>query len=474
MSEFFPPEEKKELKITETSIPGLLVIDLPVHGDSRGWFKENWQRQKMTTLGLEDFGPVQNNISYNANKGATRGIHTEPWDKYVSVGAGKIFGAWVDMREGHEPNVFTVEMDASTAVFVPRGVGNSYQALEDGTVYTYLVNDHWTPDGQYLSLNLADETVAINWPIPLGQAEVSDKDKNNPSLAESGKVSPKKILITGANGQLGQALQAYFTDAECVDLDTFNISDPAAYEGRHWRDYSTIINAAAYTNVDGAETPEGRKISWEANATAVKLLAKVAIENNITLVHVSSDYVFDGTQVPHKENEPFSPLSVYGASKAAGDVAASLVPKHYITRTSWVVGKGKNFPKTMFELANKDVKPSVVNDQLGRLTFAEDLAASIHHLVTTRQPYGTYNVTNTGDIVSWADIAKIVYEAAGHSANEVTGVSTAEYYAGKDGIAPRPLLSELDLSKIVASGFTPRDWREALNKYLTELKEEPQ
>ena len=252
----------------------------------------------------------------------------------------------------------------------------------------------------------------------------------------------------------------------------FNIGDPAAYEGRRWRDYGTIINAAAYTNVDGAETPEGRKISWSANATAVKLLSKVAQENNITLVHVSSDYVFDGTQVPHTEDEPYTPLSVYGQSKAAGDIAASLTPKYYITRTSWVVGKGKNFPKTMLELAHKGIKPSVVNDQLGRLTFTEDLAAGIKHLVDSNQPYGTYNLTNTGDVVSWSDIAKIVYEQDDHNPDDVTGISTADYYAGKENIAPRPLLSELDLSKLKATGFMPEDWRVRLTNYIEELKKE--
>lgn len=470
MSENFPPSEKKELAIEETNIPGLLVVHLPVHGDSRGWFKENWQRQKMVALGLPDFNPVQNNISYNNNKGATRGIHTEPWDKYVSIGAGKVFCAWVDMREDHEPNVFTIEMDASTAVFVPRGVGNSYQALEDGTVYTYLVNEHWRPDGQYLALNLADKTANIDWPIPLNQAEISDKDINNPFLAEADRVAPKKVLITGGNGQLGLELQKMFPSAQAVDLNEFNISDPTAYNSINWNEYDTIINAAAYTNVDGAETPEGRIISWEANATALKYMAKVAIENNLTLVHISSDYVFDGTKAPHSEDEPFSPLSVYGESKAAGDIAASMAPKHYITRTSWVVGKGNNFVKTMKSLADKDVKPNVVNDQLGRLTFAEDLAHGIKHLVQTKQPYGTYNITNSGEVVSWSDIAKLVYEKTDHSPEDVTGVSTEEYYVGKENIAPRPLQSEMDLSKIESTGFTPRDWKTVFDEYINELK----
>src|SRR5690606_9234705 len=167
----------RELRSTPTPIPGLLLFDLPVHGDNRGWFKENWQREKMLAAGLPDFGPVQNNISFNDAIGTTRGIHAEPWDKYVSVATGRIFGAWVDLREGPTFGaVFTAELDPSRAIFVPRGVGNSYQSLEADTAYTYLVNDHWSPDAEYSFLNLADESVAIAWPIPLSEVEISAKD----------------------------------------------------------------------------------------------------------------------------------------------------------------------------------------------------------------------------------------------------------------------------------------------------------
>jgi dTDP-4-dehydrorhamnose reductase len=281
-----------------------------------------------------------------------------------------------------------------------------------------------------------------------------------------------KILITGGNGQLGNALKQYFPTAEYVDLAEFNISDPEAYKNKDWSQYQAIINAAAYTNVDAAETSEGRVISWQANAAALGLMAKTAQEHNLTVIHVSSDYVFDGTKVPHTEDEAFSPLSVYGASKAAGDIAIATMQKHYILRTSWVVGKGKNFVKTMKELAEKGVKPNVVNDQLGRLTFAEDLAGAIHHLYSTNQKYGTYNLTNSGPIVSWADIAKLTYEKTGHNPDDVTGVSTADYYAGKENIAPRPLLSELNLDKITNAGYAPRDWHTAYNEYIDELLNE--
>lgn len=461
-------EFSKELKATETPIPGLVVYDLPVHGDNRGWFKENWQREKMLAIGLPDFGPVQNNISYNAKKGATRGIHAEPWDKYVSIANGKIFGAWVDLREGDSfGRVFSIELDPSKAIFVPRGVANSYQALEDDTVYTYLVNDHWSADNKdYAFLNLADETAAIPWPIPLSEAELSDKDKAHPRLKDVTPIAPRKTLILGANGQLGKALAKEFPDAELADRGTLDITEPSIIGARNWRQYDIIINAAAYTAVDLAETPGGRVDAWRSNATALSYLSKIADEFNVTLVHVSSDYVFDGTQKIHDETESFSPLGVYGQSKAAGDIVVSSTKKHYIVRTSWVIGEGKNFVLTMKDLAEKDVKPSVVNDQIGRLTFTEDLAKGIKHLIESKSPYGTYNLTNDGESVSWADIASFVYELIGSNENDVTGVSTPAYYEGKEGIAPRPLQSTLKLDKIKATGFTPRNWREALTDYL--------
>lgn len=460
----------KELVFKETPIPGMLIADLPVHGDSRGWFKENWQNEKMTKLGLPEFGPVQNNISFNAEKGVTRGIHAEPWDKYISIGSGRVFGAWVDLREGDSfGTVFTAELDPTKAIYVPRGVGNSFQALEDNTVYTYLVNDHWSAEAQaqYTFLNLADETAAIDWPIPLDQAELSDKDKAHPQLGDVAPMAPKKILVTGSNGQLGKALRQEFPNAEFTTREDFDISAGTLDTARNWRQYDAIINAAAYTAVDAAETPEGRKSAWEVNAHAVSQLGKIATRYNITLVHISSDYVFDGTTTVHDENEAFSPLGVYGQSKAAGDIAASQVPQHYTVRTSWVIGDGNNFVRTMQSLANRDIKPLVVGDQIGRLSFTTDIAKGIKHLLDTKAPYGTYNLSSSGEPASWAEIAKEVYELSGKSRDDVSKVSTAEYFANKEGVAPRPLQSTLNIDKIAEMGYTPEDWKIALRDYLS-------
>lgn len=277
------------------------------------------------------------------------------------------------------------------------------------------------------------------------------------------------VVILGANGQLGTALQALYPDAVAMDSKELDLTDAPHVSAYDWSGVEVVLNAAAYTAVDTAETPEGRIAAWKVNAVAVANLAAVATLHDITLVHVSSDYVFDGTAAVHAENESFAPLGVYGQTKAAGDIAAATTPKHYIVRTSWVVGDGNNFVKTMKMLAEKGVKPSVVNDQIGRLTFTDTLAAGIKHLVGSDAEYGTYNLSNDGEPGSWADIAKLVYGQVGASADDVTGVTTAQYYQGKEYISPRPLQSTLDLAKITATGFTPEDWRNELASYVQGL-----
>ena len=465
-------EYGKPLSANATPIPGLTIWDLPVHGDNRGWFKENWQREKMMALGLPDFGPVQNNISFNDAAGTTRGIHAEPWDKFVSVATGRIFGAWVDLRDGPTFGaVFTAELDPSRAVFVPRGVGNAFQTLAPDTAYVYLVNDHYSPDAQYVSVNLADETLAIDWPIPLERAELSAKDRTHPWLADIQPVAPRKTLVLGANGQVGRSLRAEYVDDPSVEFVTRDDVDLTGdlESALRWQDYDTVINAAAYTAVDAAETPAGRADAWAVNVTAVAALARIATARGLTLVHISSDYVFDGTSdSPYREDDPIAPLGVYGQTKAAGDQIVATVPRHYILRTSWVIGDGRNFVRTMASLAERGVDPSVVDDQVGRLTFTSELARAIRHLTTTGAPYGTYNVTGSGRATSWADIARRVFELTGHDPARVAGVSTDAYFASAtSAVAPRPRNSVLDNQKLESTGFIPRPAEGSLARYLS-------
>ena len=478
-------EFEKDLRVEETGIEGLKVVELSVHGDARGWFKENWQRAKMVALGVPDLRVVQNNVSFNAERGVTRGIHAEPWDKFISVATGSVFGAWVDLREGSTTfgKVYTTTLDPSRAIYVPRGVGNSFQALEDGTAYTYLVDAHWSAElkGTYTFVSLADPALGIQWPIPLPEATLSEADLHHPALADVVPMAPRRTLVTGCRGQLGRAVRRLAEERgiassfDFCDIDTFDMSDPGAYSRYDWDLYGTVINCGAYTAVDRAETPEGRVAAWRANATGPALLARTCAEHGITLVHVSSDYVFDGTREVHDEGEPLSPLSVYGQSKAAGDLAVAGCPRHYVLRSSWVIGDGRNFVRTMAALSDRCADPgdgldevTVVDDQLGRLTFTRDMARAILHLLDSHAPYGTYDCTGSGVVRSWADIAREVFDLRNGNGGAVRPVSTAEYYASAKGpVAPRPVHSALDLSKLEATGFHMPDWEQSLKNYLS-------
>jgi dTDP-4-dehydrorhamnose 3,5-epimerase len=275
------------------------------------------------------------------------------------------------------------------------------------------------------------------------------------------------VVVLGAGGQLGRALRQEFPEAIALDRAALDIADADAVRNHDWTGVDVVVNAAAYTRVDAAEDPANLAAVRAANVDAVGHLAAAARGAGFTLVHISSEYVFDGSHAgPIPEDLPASPLSVYGQSKADGDRLAAGVDRHYLVRTTWVVGEGQNFVATMATLADRGVRPAVVDDQIGRPTFAADLAAGIRHLIEVGAPFGTYNLTCDGEPASWADVAADVYEALGHDRAEIGRVSTAEYFADKPGTAVRPLNSVLDLRKILATGFRPRDWRVALPAYL--------
>jgi dTDP-4-dehydrorhamnose 3,5-epimerase len=171
--------------VATTSIAGLLRIDLALHEDGRGWFKEAFQRAKLEAQGFPPFEIVQSNVSFNADLGVTRGLHAEPWDKYVSLAHGRAFAAIVDLREGPGfGRLETFDLHSGNAIFVPRGCGNSYQTLTPEVVYTYLVNEHWSPEARYTLVDAYDPALGIDWPIPVERAIRSAKDQGHPPLAD--------------------------------------------------------------------------------------------------------------------------------------------------------------------------------------------------------------------------------------------------------------------------------------------------
>ena len=173
------------IALAQTSIPGLLTVELDLHADGRGWFKEGFQRAKLEAAGFPPFEIVQNNVSFNSEVGVTRGIHAEPWDKYISLSHGRAFAAIVDLRPGPAfGRVETFELHPGNAIFVPRGCGNSYQTLTPDVVYSYLVNEHWSADARYTLVQAFDPALGIDWPIPAERAIRSDKDRGHPPLAQ--------------------------------------------------------------------------------------------------------------------------------------------------------------------------------------------------------------------------------------------------------------------------------------------------
>lgn len=195
-AEFF---EKPLAARQVAEIPGMLEFDIPVHGDNRGWFKENFQKEKMVPLGFpESFfaeGKLQNNVSFS-RQGVLRGLHAEPWDKYISVADnGKVLGAWVDLRAGESfGHVYQTVIDASKGIFVPRGVANGFQVLSDTVSYSYLVNDYWALElkPKYAFVNYADPTLGIEW-ADVAHAEVSEADKNHPLLKDVVALQPEQL-----------------------------------------------------------------------------------------------------------------------------------------------------------------------------------------------------------------------------------------------------------------------------------------
>ncbi len=178
----------------KTDILGLIIFDVTDISDNRGSYQEKYQKTKLVEAGMnEEFNVVQTNISYNKERGVTRGFHAEPWDKYISVVTGKVFAAYIDLRAGENfGKKITVEIDKNISVYLPQGVANSFQTLEENTYYHYSVNDFWSADNydKYCFVNLSDPEINIEWPIHIDTAIVSDRDRNHPKLSE---IKPMEI-----------------------------------------------------------------------------------------------------------------------------------------------------------------------------------------------------------------------------------------------------------------------------------------
>ena len=272
-----------------------------------------------------------------------------------------------------------------------------------------------------------------------------------------------KILVTGANGQVGHALRRQLADiphaCQFTDRETLDLRDEEAIrEAVAGFTPEVVINAAAYTAVDKAETEVQRAV--EVNQDAVRVLAKACHDHGARLLHISTDYVYhNGLDRPLREDDPTSPRSVYARTKLEGErEATSACANTVILRTSWVYGlEGHNFVRTMARLGQERDSLTVVSDQIGAPTFADDIAASLIHIAETRGfAAGTYNYAGLG-VASWYDFAREIMRMYGLPC-EVRPIPSEDYPTP----AERPRYSVLDLGKAAAAGLPLRHWRDAL------------
>ncbi|MGH3704450.1 MAG: dTDP-4-dehydrorhamnose reductase [Agromyces sp.] len=270
-----------------------------------------------------------------------------------------------------------------------------------------------------------------------------------------------RYLITGANGMLGRDLQHALQDREVLALgrDELDIRDEAAV-GAACVDIDVIINAAAYTRVDDAETHEDA--AYAVNATGARNLAAAAARSGARMVQLSTDYVFDGSAAsPYREDAPLNPISAYGRTKAAGEAfVRDLLPdRGLVVRTAWLYGaNGPNFARTMLSLAASRPTWAVVDDQQGQPTWTGDLARKIVELIDSDVPAGTYHGTNAGQ-TTWFEFARAVLETVGEDPERITATDSSAFVRP----APRPAYSVLGHEAWAAVGIEPmRSWRTAL------------
>lgn len=292
-----------------------------------------------------------------------------------------------------------------------------------------------------------------------------------------------KVLVTGVKGQLGYDCVNELTkrghEAVGVDIEEMDITDAASVNKVVTETApEAVIHCAAWTAVDAAEDEENREKVRLVNAVGTENIAKVCKALDCKMLYLSTDYVFDGqgTEPWKPDCRDYKPLSVYGETKLAGELAVSeTLEKYYIVRIAWVFGKnGKNFIKTMLNLGKTHDTIKVVSDQIGTPTYTYDLAKLLVDMAETDK-YGYYHATNEGGYISWYDFTEEIFRQASEMGHpeysserlHVVPVTTEEYGVSK---ARRPFNSRLDKSKLTENGFTLLPtWQDALQRYLKEI-----
>ena len=469
-----------KFKKIETGIEGLYILEPTVFGDERGFFLETYNKKEFEEIGIFDEF-VQDNHS-KSKKGVLRGLHFQTrhsQGKLVRVIKGSVYDVAVDIRKGSSTfgKWYGIELSAENKkmFFIPKGFAHGFLTLEDDTEFQYKCTDFYAP--QYDSgIMWNDKDININWNFEkygLKEEDIvlSEKDKKHQSFKEyTEKYIGENVLLTGADGQLGQDFQKLFdksgikyTATDYKELDVTNKEKVKEFVNSN--NFTMIINCAAYNNVDKAE--EEPEKCYALNSHGPKYLAEICKEKNIVFVTYSTDFVFDGEkEIPYTEEDIPNPLSIYSKAKLEGEKYSLEYEKSFVIRTSWVFGMGNNnFCKQVINWSKGKDKLRIVDDQISSPTYSKDLAEYSWKLVQTDK-YGLYHLSNDGEASK--------FEQAQYILKKIGWKGILERAKTEDFPLPakRAEYSKLDSSKIekIINKKIPH-WKTGIDRFLEEMKE---
>ncbi len=465
-----------KFKRIETGIEGLCIIEPTVFGDNRGFFLESYSKKEFEEIGItEEF--VQDNHS-KSKKGVLRGLHFQTkhsQGKLVRVIKGSVYDVAVDIRKGSKTygQWYGIELSADNKKMfcIPAGFAHGFLTLEDGTEFQYKCTDIYAP--QYDSgIMYDDKDLNIDWKLEeygIKELTLSEKDKKHQSFKEyTENYQGDYVLLTGANGQLGQDFQKLFDKIGvkyiATDYQELDITDKEKVrEYIENSNFTVVINCAAYNNVDKAE--EEVEKCYALNTYAPKNLAEICKEKNIIFVTYSTDFVFDGEkEIPYTEEDIPNPLSIYSKAKLEGEKYSLEYEKTFLIRTSWVFGMGNNnFCKQVINWSKDRDILKIVNDQVSSPTYSKDLAEFSWDLIQTDK-FGLYHFSNSGEASKYEQ-AEYILKKIGWN-GKLERAKTDDFPLK----AKRAKYSKIDSSKIekTVNKKIPH-WKEGIDRFLEEM-----
>jgi len=479
------------MNIIKTKLSDLLVIEPKVWGDDRGYFFESYSKSLLAKEGLE-FEWIQDNEAYS-EKGVLRGLHYQKdpmaQTKLVRVAKGEVLDVVVDIRPKSPTygESFSIILSGTNKkqLLVPKGFAHGYVVLSDRALFLYKVDNPYSKEHE-AGIKFDDPALGIDWILSKETLKLSEKDKvqplfenhepfsnnkKNQPATKVKKTKSKSVLVTGANGQLGQSFQKIANQYPSFDFHFYTSKELDITEGKAVEsevkkiEADILINCAAYTKVDDAEDHEEK--NWNINVIATHNMAGICKRNDVLLVHYSSDYVYHSVEGEKMDElTPTIPKGNYAKAKLRSEeVIDAVSPQAIIMRTSWVYSEfGHNFLKTMLSLGRQGKDLKVVNDQIGTPTYATDIAEttvkilqSIKDNSTTLDQPMILNYAGEGE-TNWYEFATHIFKSANLTVN-LSGIPTEEYPTK----AERPKWSMMDMTKIKDQfGITPKFWKESV------------